>query len=1536
MLSCRRLNLIILLTFFLGLNAFPRTIDEIKKSGKLIVAFDPADLNTINYPLALEFAKYLNLEIEEVIINWDEVFSRNGMIPDDLETNPNYTYTPDALQKADIICSTFTIVEWRKKLFDFAETLVSAELLVVPGDYPEIEGLENLKGMKIGMMGGTSYVSHLELINQKIGGGIMMVQTETSELAKTMLLNGDLNGLILDADEALTFIKENNNKFRYDMPINQISKSAWAIEKNNPLREEVENFFRTIENNGTLDALFEDRFGVKYSEFAETIDPHTPLEPVHRDLDEILESKKIIVALRERDFVYSKTGEKQFMHALAEEFSDYLGVKMEYVVVPDIGAYWENSQKEIDKDSVYTPEVFHYFDVAADLISPLDWRERKVDLITVYTSQYSILARPEINIRSIDDLKNYLGITAEGTLYEEILINNGIDSLIYGNVSEFVSAVETGRADYTMILNAFLYPQLERKISLGTMENCWALRKDQPELKKAVEQFINESEEKGLLNALNKVLEGRSFLSPGEFIKNYYEKFQTGYLPYIVYGAEDGLPQEDITAIFQDQKGYMWFGTNSGVVRYNGRYMEVFDISSGLSDNSISDIKEDQNGRIYFSTSKGISVFDNDSIVDNVFTQIAFNSVFIDRQNNKWFLSNDGIYMLDHTGRKKMISQEIPQLPSNVNAIAQDTTGMEKYFATNDGIYIQIADQIPIKLISDHCYTVFIDGTNHIWFSTSEGFFQVTTAEIKQNFKGNPLNQQFNIPFSIIKKISQSKSGSIWFMNDSHLYQVVSMDQEARAYESGTDLMNNTVLSYWEDNEENLWIGFSGGLQRIINNKNLRNFFPDILDNYIYGVTQDAEGRIWIGTNDGVYYYQDELVNFSSRLPTGESKTVVTRLSNGNLLMASTEGLFEYDVRSLSLVRQNKLHILDGIENLFITSRGQIFVLTGKKGIIYYFESMGSEPVVIQSKETASIFQMVEFNGALIAGSNRGLVAYNGEMFYPYLELNRSVWSLCVNENKLWLGTEQGLAILNNNELELVSSTSEMVVKTIIPAKSRNHFWIGTNLGLIYFNKTSLKIELQINSKEGLSGDEITSNGLYLDENGLLWVGTYHGLSSFNIKAQKEDEYSPRCYLEKIIMNGEEIELRPDNKFRYNENNFVFELSGLFFSDERSIEYEFYLRGLKDDYNLIRRGREYRAYYTNNPPGKYEFVYRARGKDNIWSYTQSYSFEIKKPFWETWWFRIIAILIIIFLINLLYKLRLRQVQRQKKILEEQVRERTVDLENANEEIQAQRDLAENQRDQITIQKKEITDSIQYAERIQRSLLPSASKVENDLADYFVLFKPRDIVSGDFYWTTDLDQYLILVAADCTGHGVPGAFMSMLGISFLNEIVNKNHIHESDQILNMLRTHIIEALQQKGGIGEAKDGMDMAICVINKQTQTMQFSGANNPLYFIRNGDLEHFKGDKMPVAIHVKMQPFQKHEIQLKKDDTFYLFSDGFVDQFGGPAGGKFKYKPFRDLLLEIHRKPMQDQKEILDQTFEEWKGNFEQIDDVVILGCRI
>jgi serine phosphatase RsbU (regulator of sigma subunit) len=276
--------------------------------------------------------------------------------------------------------------------------------------------------------------------------------------------------------------------------------------------------------------------------------------------------------------------------------------------------------------------------------------------------------------------------------------------------------------------------------------------------------------------------------------------------------------------------------------------------------------------------------------------------------------------------------------------------------------------------------------------------------------------------------------------------------------------------------------------------------------------------------------------------------------------------------------------------------------------------------------------------------------------------------------------------------------------------------------------------------------------------------------------------------------------------------------------------------------------------------------------------------------------------------------------------------RTISLQK--DEIEKQRDLAAAQRDQIGYQKRHIEDSIMYAKRIQTALIPSL-ELFSDKLEHFVLYKPLAIVSGDFYWVSSQTNPQVIISADCTGHGVPGAFMSMLGVTLLNEIINGKHILMPDQIVENLRQGIIKSLKQVAEEDSIKDGMDIAVCVVDFEKNILWFAGANSPLYLVRGGELIHYRADKMPVAIHYRMEPFTLHKIDLQKGDVFYIFSDGYADQFGGPKQKKFMSNQLRETLVSMAGMPMLKQGEKLNEIFEGWRGDSPQIDDVTLIGVR-
>lgn len=270
-------------------------------------------------------------------------------------------------------------------------------------------------------------------------------------------------------------------------------------------------------------------------------------------------------------------------------------------------------------------------------------------------------------------------------------------------------------------------------------------------------------------------------------------------------------------------------------------------------------------------------------------------------------------------------------------------------------------------------------------------------------------------------------------------------------------------------------------------------------------------------------------------------------------------------------------------------------------------------------------------------------------------------------------------------------------------------------------------------------------------------------------------------------------------------------------------------------------------------------------------------------------------------------------------------------------ISLQKLEVERQKELVEEKNRDIVDSINYAQRIQRAMLTSDEYMKEIFPSHFVLFKPKDIVSGDFYWANQSGEKVIWAVADCTGHGVPGAFMSMIGNSFLNEIIVENGITKADQVLNRLREKIINALEQKGSIVKQKDGMDIALCVWDKKSNELEFAGANNPCWIIRNGEIIELKPDKMPIGAYTEaLKPFSSSLLKLEKGDSIYTFSDGYADQFGGSKGKKFKYSQLKGLLLSIRTEPMNKQKETLDNMNEAWKGNLEQVDDICVVGVRV
>jgi serine phosphatase RsbU (regulator of sigma subunit) len=279
------------------------------------------------------------------------------------------------------------------------------------------------------------------------------------------------------------------------------------------------------------------------------------------------------------------------------------------------------------------------------------------------------------------------------------------------------------------------------------------------------------------------------------------------------------------------------------------------------------------------------------------------------------------------------------------------------------------------------------------------------------------------------------------------------------------------------------------------------------------------------------------------------------------------------------------------------------------------------------------------------------------------------------------------------------------------------------------------------------------------------------------------------------------------------------------------------------------------------------------------------------------------------------------------VLEEKVQQRTIEVVRQKQEVEKQKSLVEEKN-------KEVLDSITYAKRLQDAILPPLSIIKKYLPDSFLLYKPKDIVAGDFYWLERAGDNILIAACDCTGHGVPGAMVSVVCSNALNRTVKEFKITEPGKILDKVKELVLETFEKSES--DVQDGMDISLCCLNTKTKEIQWSGANNPLWYIQDNELKEVAPDKQPIGKFNLAKPFNTASLKLKKGDTLYLFTDGYADQFGGPKGKKFKYKQLSEKLKAISEKPMEEQKEMLDETIESWKGSLEQVDDILIIGIRV
>lgn len=705
-------------------------------------------------------------------------------------------------------------------------------------------------------------------------------------------------------------------------------------------------------------------------------------------------------------------------------------------------------------------------------------------------------------------------------------------------------------------------------------------------------------------------------------------------------------------------------------------------------------------------------------------------------------------------------------------------------------------------------------------------------------------------------------------------------------------------------------------------------------------------------------YSLQTISNIYQRIQGVEGKCKQLLVYNNKLIAATSTGLYEVGYNtSKPIITNNYILFVKTSEfnpkNLLVCSTDGISSLTlmGDKWQTRKIFSFESEyPLSLVELTDNSLLVTTEFNVyrlSIVQGGEATFVKLTPKNF----PLESPVVRKVLGSIKIY--TVNRIFNYNPNKDVLVDEGKPALNYNINTIYSQNDFTL-VNVGRKWNLYTPDK-EIKIDALNYLGLFDRVNDIFVNSNNELFIVNGFSQIVKISVNKNESEVKEVPLFLKQVTDNkGSKLDLK-EIKLSYSNNALNITLGTPSFIKEKSVESQYMIEGLRNTWTEWSSDPVINLPYF--PSGKYTIKIKARDALGRESAIYSLPFTVKPPIWQTFWFIGLCVILIVFLFVGIVRYRERQLQKEKQILEQKVQERTKTIEEQKqvlevqrdelartneeimqqkEEIEAQRDEIEAQRDHIAKQNEEMTQSIEYAKRIQTAVMPKAEQINAILPEHFIFFRPRDIVSGDFYWMTKKDNKIIVAAADCTGHGVPGAFMSMLGISFLNEIVKVRNETKPDLILNHLRDSIKSTLAQTGKEGESKDGMDIALCTIDLEAKKIEFAGAYNPLYLVRNGELIEVKADKMPVGIHmVEKESFTYNVMNFVKNDCIYIFSDGYVSQFGGDGGRTYKSVPFKKLLAIISEKPMEKQGEMLEQEFDEWRGYNHQVDDLLVIGIR-
>ena len=1012
-----------------------------------------------------------------------------------------------------------------------------------------------------------------------------------------------------------------------------------------------------------------------------------------------------------------------------------------------------------------------------------------------------------------------------------------------------------------------------------------------------------------------------------------------------------GLNNPFVYTINQADNGSILVGTGEGVGVFDGKNFEMYYTDDHLAENFISASFKDDAGNIWYGhQAGGVSIFDGVSF-DLVHPGAGINSVIndIDQDENGliWFSAKDfGLFNVNEKGKCEFFNNQFEEQHIYSFTITKDgyffvgtDAGVDVYkYYKEGGILSKVqgisgisGDQVSGIIEVESGKIVVSTFASGLYLIEKENDVFLTSKIEFSNFEDDILIRDVK-EFGDAIWISTLRSGLLKCKWNNKEFLVL------ESYHSKSGLRTDAVNTMFIDREGTLWIGtFGEGLaakrdnlftlyfanpkiafkvRSILVNENevwvantglisvrnkhtlkeLKHFNEEngLPIEAISAMHFTEDSTLFIGTEHrGVYRYVPETNSFKEILLSGDdlSLTITSLTSHENQLWIGTlNGVYKMNVKTEGIVSYDVSSGLshNSVGDILITKTGDVFIGTRSAFL---------------NKFNDGIFEKIRLTPE-----------------YDIVTVNKLIES---SDGAIWISTSDngvyrvGEKILNISVLDGLASNYCYGIEQ----DEKGRVWVVHNGGLsrVVFDIESKDFRIELyGAKHGISKRFLRNS--ISKFNNQLWFGSENGAVLYNATEDKQNRVPPLTSFSTITINEIEYDPNQDIILPYGEYDVFIGFKGVSLKKSEMVTYQFMLEGHQSKWseNSVINIAKYHKVYD----GEYTFKARSFNADGIVGDTITIKISIAKPFWKEWWFIIALGIMMIFIVVFIIKMRERSHLRYQKELEYQLALRTKEVVNQKEEIE-----------EIN---KDLTDSINYAKRIQTAILPEDDEFDKMFPKNFVVYKPKDIVSGDFYWARKFNNLHLIVCADCTGHGVPGAFMSMIGMMLLNEACVLKNILDPGEILKDMDNSLKEILRQNDDFESNKDGMDISLCLVDVDSNKMYTAGAMRPIYVYRKGKQHIIKGDRFSLGgTIVKNKVFKTREYDLMKDDFVYMFSDGYADQFGGPNKRKMKVLKLNELLDQVSQLDISKQAKEIESFFESWKGDILQMDDVLLIGFQ-